>query len=121
MGDKMKYLWIDDYFLSKEGIVKDYKIEWEATRYLLAGKMVAMIGQNKEKKDIISLKLEPSYGQFLRIEYKEIVPGYYLNKEHWNSIDLNGDLEDSLLKELIDQSYDLIFKSLKKEKKKEIV
>ena len=72
-------------------------------------------------KDIISLKLEPTYGQFLRKEYKDIVPGYYLNKEHWNSIDLNGDVEDTLLKELIDQSYLLILKSLTKAKQKEIL
>ncbi|MBU1142785.1 MAG: MmcQ/YjbR family DNA-binding protein [Firmicutes bacterium] len=116
----MKYLWIDEYCLSKKGIIKDYQMEWEATRYLLAGKMVAMIGQNKEKKDIISLKLDPVYGQFLRSEYKDIVPGYYLNKEHWNSIDLSGDLSDDLLRELIDQSYALIFKSLTKIKQKEI-
>ena len=120
MGDIMKYLWIDEYCLNKKGIVKDYQMEWEATRYLLAGKMVAMIGQNKEKKDIISLKLDPVYGQFLRSEYKDIVPGYYLNKEHWNSIDLSGDLADDLLRELIDQSYELIFKSLTKSKQKEI-
>jgi len=120
MGDIMKYLWIDEYCLNKKGIIKDYQMEWEATRYLLAGKMVAMIGQNKEKKDIISLKLDPVYGQFLRSEYKDIVPGYYLNKEHWNSIDLSGDLSDDLLRELIDQSYALIFKSLTKIKQKEI-
>ncbi len=116
----MKYLWIDEYCIAKKGITKDYQVDWEATRYLLGGKMVAMIGNNKEKKDIISLKLEPSYGHFLRIEYKDIVPGYYLNKEHWNSIDLNGDVEDSLLKELIDQSYLLIYNSLTKIKQKEI-
>ena len=116
----MKYLWIDEYCLNKKGIVKDYQMDWQATRYLLEGKMVAMIGQNKEKRDIISLKLEPAYGQLLRDEYKDIVPGYYLNKEHWNSIDLNGEVDDNLLKELIDQSYLLIFKSLTKTKQKEI-
>ena len=117
----MKYLWIDEYCINKRGAVKDYQMDWEATRYLLEGKMFAMIGQNKEKKDIISLKLEPTYGQFLRKEYKDILPGYYLNKEHWNSIDLNGDVEDTLLKELIDQSYVLILKSLTKAKQIEIL
>ena len=117
----MKYLWIDEYCINKKGAVKDYQMDWEATRYLLDGKMFVMIGQNKEKKDIISLKLEPTYGQFLRKEYKDIVPGYYLNKEHWNSIDLNGNVEDTLLKELIDQSYALILKSLSKVKQKEIL
>jgi len=116
----MKYFWIEQYCMNKKGVIQDYKMEWDATRYLLEGKMFVMIGQNKEKRDIISLKLESTYGHFLRNEYKDIVPGYYLNKEHWNSIDLNGDLEDNLLKELIDQSYLLILKSLTKVKRKEI-
>ncbi|MBE0701186.1 MAG: MmcQ/YjbR family DNA-binding protein, partial [Acholeplasmataceae bacterium] len=87
---------------------------WEATRYLLDGKMFVMIGNDKAGRDIISLKLNPEYGQFLRDAYDDVYPGYYLNKDHWNSINLNGSLEDQLLKELIDQSYNLILKSLPK-------
>ncbi|MDO9630078.1 MAG: MmcQ/YjbR family DNA-binding protein [Acholeplasmataceae bacterium] len=116
----MKYLWIDEYLINKKNIVKDFQMDWQATRYLLEGKMVAMVGQDKEKRDIMSLKLDPTYGQFLRSEYKDIRPGYFLNKEHWNSIDLNGLIEDDLLKELIDQSYQLILKSFSKAKQKEM-
>lgn len=116
----MKYQWIDQYCLKKQGVTKDFKIEWEATRFLIRAKMFVMIGYNKEKEEIISLKLNPEYGAFLRGEYPDIKPGYYLNKDHWNSINLNGDVPDDLLKELIDQSYHLVINSFSKKVQEEI-
>ncbi|PKK96194.1 MAG: DNA-binding protein, partial [Tenericutes bacterium HGW-Tenericutes-3] len=50
-----------------------------------------------------------------------IKPGYYLNKMHWNSINLNGNIPDGLIKELIDQSYALIFGSFSKKIQQEIL
>jgi predicted DNA-binding protein (MmcQ/YjbR family) len=116
----MKYIWIDTYCLSKNAVIKDYKIEWDATRYMIDSKMFVLIGQNKEKREIISLKLNPEYGEFLRNEYDDIKPGYYLNKEHWNSINLDGSVPDDLLKELVDQSYALVLHSLTKKRQSEI-
>lgn len=120
IGEHMKYEWIDDYCLSKQGVIKDFKIEWEASRFLIDAKMFVMIGFNKEKQEIISLKLNPEYGLLLRNEYEDIKPGYYLNKDHWNSIDLNGDLPDDLLKELIDQSYQLVINTFSKKQQEKI-
>jgi len=116
----MKYEWIDSYCLNKKETTKDFKFEWDATRYMIDQKMYVMIGHNKQKQEIISLKLHPEYGAFLRNEYEDILPGYYLNKEHWNSVNLDGSIPDDLLKELIDQSYSLIFQSLSKKRQKEI-
>ncbi len=116
----MKYDWIDSYCLKKIASTRDYKFEWDATRYLIDNKMFVLIGHNKEKKEIISLKLQPEYGVLLRSEYEDINPGYYLNKEHWNSINLDGWVPDDLLRELIDQSYDLIRYSLTIKRQKKI-
>ncbi|NOQ23120.1 MAG: MmcQ/YjbR family DNA-binding protein, partial [Candidatus Aegiribacteria sp.] len=88
----MSYEWLDEYCLGKVNAVKDYKMEWEAFRYLIGGKMFAMQGEDKEKNSIISLKCDPLYGESLRKEYQHIAPGYYLNKEHWNSVNLDGDV-----------------------------
>ena len=52
----MKYEWLDEYCLSKDGALRDYKTEWEATRYLIGDKMFAMQGEDKNKKEIITLK-----------------------------------------------------------------
>lgn len=116
----MKYEWMDEYCCSKKGAVKDYKAEWEAFRYMVGGKMFVMQGQNKEKKDIISFKCEPLLAESLRKEHEDIIPGYYLNKQHWNSIFLDGEVSDDLMKSMIDMSYDLVLNSLTKKKIKEI-
>jgi len=117
----MKYEWIDEYCLSKVGSEKDFKIEWNATRYLIVDKIFAMQGGDKYKKSIITLKCDPSFGQSLREEYPHIVAGYYMNKEHWNSVYLDGDVPDDVLKQMIDMSYELVFKSLSKKVQKQIL
>lgn len=117
----MKYEWIDEYCLSKKGAVKDFKIEWDAIRYLIGGKMFAMEGGDKNKQAIITLKCDPLFGQYLRQQHQHIIPGYYMNKEHWNSVYLDGDVSDDVLKEMIDMSFELVFNSLSKKMQKEIM
>ena len=116
----MKYQWLDDYCRSKQGAEKDFKEEWNATRYMLKGKMFALQGNDKSGKAIITLKLETSHGQLLREEYEDIFPGYYMNKEHWNSVYLDGNTPEDLMREMIDESYSLILKSLSKKDQTEI-
>jgi predicted DNA-binding protein (MmcQ/YjbR family) len=117
----MCYPWLDAYCLAKKGCEKDYKAEWEALRYLLGGKMFAMQGTDKEGNAIITLKIEPSHGAALRQDYKDIVPGYYMNKLHWNSVRLDGAVPDNILKEMIDESYQILLNSLPKKMQKEFV
>jgi predicted DNA-binding protein (MmcQ/YjbR family) len=117
----MKYKWLDEYCLSKKGAEKDYKAEWEATRYMIRGKMFALQGNDKTGRAIISFKLEPPHGEAMRNQYKDINPGYYLNKEHWNSLYLDGEVPDEVVKEMADESYRLIFSSLTKKVQKEIL
>ncbi len=116
----MNYTWLDEYCLSKKGAEKDYKPEWEATRYMIRGKMFALLGGDKEGKPIITLKLDPPYGDFLRRQFNDIVPGYYMNKEHWNSLYLDGEVPDDILRGMIDQAYELILASLSKKVQQEI-
>lgn len=117
----MKYPWLDEYCLSKVAAIKDFKMEWNATRYLIGGKMFAMQGGDKYDKPIITLKCDPPFGDLLRQQYEHIVPGYYMNKEHWNSVYLEGDVPDEILKDMIDMSYQLVFSSLTKKLQKEIL
>lgn len=117
----MRYEWIDEYCFSKSGVEKDFKVEWEAFRYLLDGKMIAMQCVDKEKRAIITLKCDPLLGQSLREKYEHIIPGYYMNKQHWNSVYLDGDVPDDILKNMIDMSYELILKSLSKKRQREIL
>ena len=116
----MKYEWMDEYSLQKPGVVKDYKDEWSAFRFMVGGKFFVLLGGDKAGKPIVSLKLEPALGSMLREQYTDIVPGYYLNKEHWNSVYLEGDVPDDVLRMMIDESYKLVLGGLSKKAQREI-
>ncbi len=117
----MPYDWLDEYCSFKKGAERDFKEEWDATRYMLKGKMFALQGNDRDGKAIITLKLEPSHGQLLREEYADIIPGYYMNKEHWNSVYLDGKVPPDLLQEMIDESYTLILNNLSKKARSKIL
>lgn len=116
----MKYDWLDDYCLTQAGATKEYKPEWDATRYMVGGKMFALWGGDKAGKRIITLKLDPVEGNMLRRQHKDIVPGYYMNKVHWNSLYLEGDVPDDVVKHMVCESHQLILESLSKKRQKEI-
>lgn len=118
----MRYEWIDEFLLSKQGVVWDLQKDWNWIRYQIGGKMFAAICLDENDKPYyITLKLEPSEGDFLRNQYEGIVPGYYMNKVHWNSIKPDGRVPDDLLKDLLDKSYGLVLAGLSRKKQKEIL
>lgn len=118
----MRYAWIDEYLLKKAGVTKDLQKDWNWVRYQIGGKMFAAICKDWDDKPYyITLKLEPMEGDFLRSQYEDIVPGYYMNKMHWNSIRPDGEVPDDLLKDLLDKSYQLVLGGFSKKKQKEIL
>lgn len=117
-----KYPWLDIFLKSMVGVQIDYKAEWDWLRYMICGKMFAAICKyGSEKRYIITLKLNPLDGDFLRQQYEDIIPGYYMNKIHWNSIYLDGDVPDELIKECIEKSYNLVKSGLSKKQQTEIL
>ena len=116
----LEYPWLDSYCLSKKGVVRDYKEEWQAMRYQVAGKMMAMIGADKKGKPILTVKLEPSFGLHLREMYPDIVPGYYMNKEHWNSLNLEGSVPEEVVRDMVDKAYSATISCLTKKAREEL-
>ena len=124
----INYPWLDEYLLSKPGAIKDYKAEWDWNRYMIGGKMFAAIMCPSEKynamyagKDLISLKSDPMMSELLREKYpKDVLPGFYCGKLTWNSVDLGGSVPDDELKQMIDDSYRMVFAKLTKKLQKEI-
>lgn len=120
-GKEMKYPWLEEYLLSKKAVTKDFKIEWQWHRYQIGDKLFAAICYDKDGRHILTVKCEPEFGKYLRDKYSDITPGYYMNKIHWNSVDLNGNVPDSVIKEMIDESYKLVLESFSKKKQKELM
>jgi predicted DNA-binding protein (MmcQ/YjbR family) len=78
-----------------------------------AGKMFAL--SNLEARPLkVSLKCEPELARQLRMSYPAIQPGYHLNKRHWNTVTLDGSLPDELLRDMLEDSYDLVVAGLPK-------
>jgi len=74
---------------------------------ILELKMFALISWNEDPLRI-NLKCEPTYALFLREQYEAIVPGYHMNKQHWNTIILNGTIEEPKIVSMVEDSYQLV-------------
>ena len=68
----------------------------------------------------VALKNDPLKNIELREEYTAVKPGYHLNKQHWNTVQIDGSLPDNLIKNLIDESYDSVVMGLTRKKQQEI-
>lgn len=119
----MKYPWINEYLLAKPGVTKDLQTEWNWIRYQIGGKLFAAVCLDDAtgKPVYITLKLDPAEGDFLRQQYADIIPGYYMNKVHWNSIKAEGNVSDELLKEMLEKSYRLVLGGFSKKRQKELL
>lgn len=118
----MRYHWIDEYLMSKRSVTKDLQPDWNWVRYKIGDKMFAAICLDDQNEPYyINLKLEPVEGDFWRMQYEDIIPGYYSDKRHWNSVKPDGAVPDDLLKDMLDKSYQLVLKSFSKKKQREIL
>ena len=118
----MNYPWIHAYLLAKPGVTADYKQEWNWVRYQLGGKLFAAVClDDKDKPVYVTMKLLPARGDLLRQQFADIIPGYYCNKVHWNSVKADGCVPDALLKDMLDESYSLILNAFSKKRREEIL
>ena len=116
-----KYQWLDEHLQKQPGTIKEFQPAWQAYKYLLYGKMYAYIGvHDKSGRPIITMKLEPEYSDIMRQEYANIVPGYYMNKEHWSTVYLDGDVPREVIADMVCFSYKLMFSLLCKKTQKKI-
>lgn len=111
-----------DFCLSKKGVEETFPFDEDTLVFKVGGKMFALssLSEWEKNKPGVNLKCDPDKSGELRAEYDDINPGYHMSKIHWNTVGINGDVPDKLLKELINHSYDLVFKSLTKKIQKEI-
>lgn len=103
------------YCLAKKAVTESFPFDATTLVFKVAGKMFALSDINPPFK--INLKCDPERALELRELYPCIQPGYHMNKQHWNTVTVDGTLSDNFLKELIDHSYDLIVESLPKSKR----
>jgi predicted DNA-binding protein (MmcQ/YjbR family) len=99
--------------LQHGGAFEDFPFGPEHSVFKVAGKMFALSTLDRTPLEV-SVKCEPELAVELRNSYPAIRPGYHLNKRHWNTITLDGRLPDQLVRDLIEDSYDLVVSGLPK-------
>ena len=110
---------LHDYCASKMGAVLDYPFGADTAVFKVGGKIFALLYEENSITRI-SLKCEPMHADFLRQNYSSVTPGYHLNKVHWNTIFCGGDVPDDMFYDQIDNSHELILKSLSKKMQKQL-
>lgn len=85
----------------------DYPFGEDVAVYKVHDKMFALISEGKEPVNL-SLKCDPQLAETLREKYVTVMPGYHLNKKHWNTLILSGELPSEEVQALIRHSYDLV-------------
>jgi predicted DNA-binding protein (MmcQ/YjbR family) len=106
------------YCRSFEGVTEEFPFDESTLVYKVKGKIFALA--DVETFESISVKCDPDDALILREIYDSVTPGYHLNKNHWNTIRLDGKIADKQLKEWIRDSYDLVVKGLPKKVREEL-
>ena len=104
------------YCLSLPGTTFDFPFDAETCVFRVGGKMFALVGINSEPPRV-SLKCDPELSRDLRTAFEGIVPGYHMNKEHWNTVATRSDVPPEKVTWLIDHSYQLVLASLPKNRR----
>jgi len=118
--------WLDGYLSAKPGAARDYKLEWQWDRWQVGGKLfAARCNPGSEHKvyagrRLLTLKCDPARAELLRAEFPAVLPGFYMDKRHWISIDLDGGVPEDVVRDLCDHSYELVFSKLTKKLQREI-
>jgi predicted DNA-binding protein (MmcQ/YjbR family) len=99
--------------LVQPGAIEDFPFGPETSVFKVAGKMFALSALDGSPLRV-SVKCEPDLAVSLRDSYAAIRPGYHLNKRHWNTVTIDGSLPDQFVRELIEDSYDLVVSGLPK-------
>jgi predicted DNA-binding protein (MmcQ/YjbR family) len=93
------------------GAAEEFPFGPRTSVFKVAGKMFALSALSSRPLSV-SLKCEPELAQELRLSYPAIGPGYHLNKRHWNTVVLDGSLPEEMVRDMIEDSYDLVVAAL---------
>lgn len=107
-----------EYCLGKPFVSEGFPFDQSTLVFKVGGKMFALV--DIDVFDSVNLKSDPEKAIDLRETYSGIIPGYHMNKKHWNTVMINSDVSDQLLKEMIDDSYQLVYLSLPKKMRDEL-
>ncbi len=112
----MEFETLRNYLLAKSGASEDFPFDETTLVIKVAGKMFALTGINQQPLRL-NLKCDPLQAELLRERYPAVLPGYHMNKRHWNTLVLDGSIPDDEIRAMIDASYALVVKGVPRSKR----
>ncbi len=106
------------YCMQKAHVTESFPFDEVTLVFKVCNKIFAITGLD-EPDFRVNLKCDPEWAIELRETYTSVIPGYHMNKQHWNTVILDGSIPAKLVLKMIDHSYDLILQSLTKKVKSE--
>ncbi len=107
-----------DYCLKKKGVTEEFPFDETTLVFKVLGKMFALT--DTEESFRINLKCDPELVDERREKYASVIPGYHMNKKHWNTIIIDDTISDALLLEWIDDSYELVIGKMTRKQQNEL-
>src|SRR4051794_15925152 len=105
--------------LALPGAVEEFPFGPHHSVFKVAGKMFALTALGRSPLQV-SVKCEPELANEFRASYEAVEPGWHLNKRHWNTITVGGDVPDRLVRDMIEDSYDLVVEGLPRRERERI-
>jgi predicted DNA-binding protein (MmcQ/YjbR family) len=104
-----------NYCLSRKGATEDFPFDEETLVFKVMGKMFALTNVNDFSS--VNLKVDPETGVELRERYSSVLEAYHMNKKHWITVLMDGEVPDKLVFQWVDNSYNLVVSGLTKSQK----
>ncbi len=108
-----------EYCLSFAGVTEDFPFDEEVLVFKVRGKIFSLT--NVDSFISINLKCEPELALDLREQYDAVLPGYHMNKKHWNTVLMDESLNNDKIRAMISHSYNLVVKKLPKNIQKDLL
>lgn len=113
------YKQVRDWILDHNGATEETPFGPEVKVYKIGGKMFALVAWESQPLRL-TVKCHPEDAQIQRSLYPAIQPGYHMNKEHWNTLTLDGSLPADLVQQLISDSYQLVISKLPRSQRRQL-
>ena len=110
---------IESIFMAKSGATKEFPFGDDIMVFKVMNKMYGLISLDDEPLNI-NLKCDPNDALAYRDIYECVNPDYHMNKKHWNTITLDGTMQEEILKDMVDESYELVVSKLTRKQKEEL-
>ena len=107
-----------NYCISKRGVTESFPFDETTLVFKVMNKMFLLTDIENDLS--MNVKCDPEKAVQLREQYSCVLPGYHMSKKHWNTVNIDGSLSDNLIKEWIDDSYNLIVNKMPKKIQEEL-